>query len=56
MKNTWRMFKRGEKIQTIRFKIDGKLINEKIRYFAKTGKVLIEAKETVARPCRIPII
>lgn len=44
------MFKRGEKIHTDSFQNDGKLINEKIRLFAKLGKVLIEAKETEQDP------
>ncbi|PFH96571.1 hypothetical protein COL26_32710, partial [Bacillus thuringiensis] len=39
-----RMFKRGEKIHNDSFQNDGKLINEKLRLFAKLGKVLIEAK------------
>lgn len=45
-----RMFKRGEKIHNDSFQNDGKLINEKIRLFAKLGKVLIEAKETEQDP------
>lgn len=45
-----RLFNRGEHTHKDQFQRDGKMINEKVRLYAKVGKALISARESEQDP------